>query len=144
MKRREFITLLGGAAAWPLTARAQQAGKVWRIGILDTATRELNTDNLAAFYKGLRDFGYVEGQNLIIEYRSANDRIERLPDLVSELLRLKVDLIVLRGTPEVGGKECHQHDSGGYDRCCRPGQVRRRHLARAPRREYHGAELFCH
>jgi putative tryptophan/tyrosine transport system substrate-binding protein len=102
MRRREFIAALGGAAAaWPLAARAQQAGKVWRIGILDTATRELNTDNLAAFYKGLRDFGYVEGQNLIIEYRSANGRIERLPDLVSELLRLKVDLIVLRGTPEV-------------------------------------------
>ena len=92
MRRREFITLLGGAAvAWPLTVRAQQAGKVWRIGILDTATRELNTDNLAAFYKGLRDFGYVEGQNLIIEYRSANDRIERLPDLVSELLRRRFE-----------------------------------------------------
>jgi putative ABC transport system substrate-binding protein len=102
MRRRDFITLIGcTAAAWPLAARAQRAGKVWRLGILDTATRELNTDNLAAFYKGLRNFGYVEGQNLIIEYRSANGRIEHLPDLVSELLRLNVDLIVVRGSPEV-------------------------------------------
>ena len=100
MQRREFITLLGGAAAWPLAARAQQQ-KVWRIGMLDTASRELNSANLAVFYKELRDFGYVEGQNLIIEYRSADGRNERLPDLVSELLRLNVDLIVVRGTPEV-------------------------------------------
>jgi putative ABC transport system substrate-binding protein len=101
MQRREFITLLGGAAvAWPIAARAQQQ-KVWRIGMLDTASRELNSANLAVFYKELRDFGYVEGQNLIIEYRSADGRNERLPDLVSELLRLNVDLIVVRGTPEV-------------------------------------------
>ena len=101
MQRREFITLIGGAAAaWPLAAHAQQQ-KVWRIGMLDTASRELNSANLAVFYKELRDFGYVEGQNLIIEYRSADGRNERLPDLVSELLRLNVDLIVVRGTPEV-------------------------------------------
>ena len=61
----------------------------------------LNSANLAVFYKELRDFGYVEGQNLIIEYRSADGRNERLPGLVSELLRLNVDLIVVRGTPEV-------------------------------------------
>ena len=101
MRRREFITLLGGAAVtWPLVARAQQQ-KVWRIGMLDTASRELNSANLAVFYKELRDFGYIEGQNLIIEYRSADGRNERLPGLVSELLRLNVDLIVVRGTPEV-------------------------------------------
>ena len=101
MRRREFITLIGGAATWPLTARAQQPERMRRIGILDTANRELNSANLAVFYKELQNFGYVEGKNLIIEYRSADGRNERLPDLVSELLRLNVDLIVVRGTPEV-------------------------------------------
>jgi putative ABC transport system substrate-binding protein len=101
MRRREFVTLLGGAAAWPLAARAQQPGKVWRVGVLETASPELNAANLSAFYKGLRELGYVAGQNLVIEYRSTDGRNERLPDFVSELIRLKVDLIVLRGTPQV-------------------------------------------
>src|SRR5262245_36204052 len=101
MTRREFIALISGAAAWPLTARAQQAGKVWRIGMLDTARRELNTANLIAFQKGLHQFGFVEPENLLIEYRSAEGQYERLPELVSELLHLKVDVIVVRGTVEI-------------------------------------------
>ena len=100
MQRRDFIIALGGAAAWPVAARAQQIGKVRRIGILDTSTRELNKD-IAALFKGLQGLGYIEGQNLIVEYRSADGRNERLPDLVSELLRLNLDLIVVRGTPEI-------------------------------------------
>jgi putative ABC transport system substrate-binding protein len=100
MRRREFITLLGGAAAaWPLVARAQQAGKIYRIGILEPIPAERNAANLDALRKGLRDLGYVEGRNLVIEYRSADGRAERFPDLASELVRLKVDLIVTRGTP---------------------------------------------
>ena len=102
MRRRDFITLIGGAAAaWPLTARAQQIVKVWRIGMLDQGPRELNTANLVVFRKGLRQFGFVEPDNLIIEYRSAEGQYDRLPDLVAELLRLKVDVFVVRGTPEV-------------------------------------------
>jgi putative ABC transport system substrate-binding protein len=101
MRRREFITVVGGVAAtWPLAARAQKAGKVRRIGILDTTTRELNND-IAGLFKGLQTFGYIEGQNLDVEYRSAKGRNERLPDLVSELLRLNLDLIIVRGTPEI-------------------------------------------
>jgi putative ABC transport system substrate-binding protein len=100
MRRREFITFIGSATAWPLASWAQQAGKVRRIGILDTTTRELNKD-INALFKGLRAFGYIEGQNLIAEYRSADGRNERLPDLVAELLRLNLDLIVVRGTPEI-------------------------------------------
>jgi putative ABC transport system substrate-binding protein len=100
MRRREFITFIGSATAWPLASWAQQAGKVRRIGILDSATRELNQE-IAALFKGLRALGYVEGQNLIAEYRSADGRNERLPELVSELLRLNLDLIVVRGTPEI-------------------------------------------
>jgi putative ABC transport system substrate-binding protein len=98
--RRAFIrTLTGGLLAAPLAAAAQQAGKVYRIGILETIPAAQNAANLAALRKGLRDLGYVEGRNLIIEYRSADGRAERFPDLASELVRLKVDLIVTRGTP---------------------------------------------
>src|SRR5215218_4272254 len=99
MRRREFISLLGGAAVWPLTARAQQVGKIYRIGILEPIPAARNAANLDALRKGLRDLGYVEGQNLVIEYRSADGQADRFRDLASELVRLKVDLIVTRGTP---------------------------------------------
>ena len=101
MKRREFITLLGGAAAWPLAARAQRAGKVWRIGVLEATSQVLNAANFDALRHGLRDLGYVEGQNLVIDYRSADGRAERFPDLAAALVRLNVDVIVTRGTPAV-------------------------------------------
>ncbi len=88
-----------GLLAGPLVADAQQAGKVYRIGILETIPAARNAANLDALRKGLRDLGYVEGRNLVIEYRSADGRAERFPDLAAELVRLKVDLIVTRGTP---------------------------------------------
>ena len=88
-----------GLLVAPLAAAAQPAGKVYRIGIIETIPAAQNAANLAALRKGLRDLGYVEGRNLIIEYRSADGRAERFPDLASELVRLKVDLIVTRGTP---------------------------------------------
>jgi ABC-type uncharacterized transport system substrate-binding protein len=100
MRRREFITLLGGAAvAWPLAAWAQQVGKVYRIGLLETIPASQNTANLDALRKGLRALGYIEGQNLSIEYSSADGIAERFPELAAELVRLQVDLIVTRGTP---------------------------------------------
>ena len=80
-------------------ASAQQVGKVYRIGILESVPAARNAANLDAFRKGLRDLGYVEGRNLVIEYRSADGRAERFPNLASELVRLNVDLIVARGTP---------------------------------------------
>ena len=98
-KRREFITRLGGTAAWPLAARAQQAGKVHRIGVLETISTTLNVANFYALREGLRQLGYAEGQNLVIEYRSADGRDDRFPGLARELLALKVDVIVTRGTP---------------------------------------------
>jgi len=98
MKRREFITLLGGAAAaWPLAARAQQ--RVRRIGMLETIPPQANAANFDALRKGLRELGYDEGRSLIIEYRSADGRAERFPALAAELVRLNVDVIVTRGTP---------------------------------------------
>ena len=100
MDRRTFIGgIAGGLLAAPLAAPAQQVGKVYRIGILETIPASQNAAKLDALRKGLRDLGYVEGRNLIIEYRSADGRAERFPDLASELVRLKVDLIVNRGTP---------------------------------------------
>jgi putative ABC transport system substrate-binding protein len=99
MKRREFITLLGGAAAWPLAARAQQAGKVPRIGFLGLASPSTFASRLEGFRLGLRDFGYVEGTNITIEYRWAEGRYERLPELAAELVRSNVELIVTHGTP---------------------------------------------
>src|SRR5437764_14460255 len=101
MKRREFIAALGGATVWPLVSRAQPTGKVYRIGILETVSAAQNAANIDALRDGLQKLGYVEGQNLIVEYRSAEGHAERFPDLASELVLLKVDLIVTRGTPAV-------------------------------------------
>src|SRR5262249_49677159 len=102
MRRREFITLLGGAAAaWPLAVHAQHGGKVWRIGILETVSAAANAANFNAFRRGLRERGHVEGQSYVIEYRSADGRAERFADFAAELVRLPVDIIVTRGTPAV-------------------------------------------
>ena len=102
MRRREFlVSAIGLAAALPVIARAQQVGKVYRIGILEPIDTAQNAANLDALRGGLRNLGYVEGQNLIIEYRSADGHAERFSDLASELVHLKVDLIVTRGTPAV-------------------------------------------
>ena len=102
MRRRNFITLLGGAAAaWPLAAHAQQAAKVARIGCIVTGSLESPEQRATvdAFRQGLRERGYVEGQNIIIEYRAADGRIERFPELATELVRLNLDLIVASNTP---------------------------------------------
>jgi len=100
MRRRELILLLGGAATWALAARAQQPPVgVYRIGMLETVPLTLNAANLDAFRKGLQDLGYIEGQNYVIEYRSADGDAERFPELAAELVRLSVDIIITRGMP---------------------------------------------
>jgi len=100
MDRRRFLgRIAGGFLGAPLAVRAQPAMKTYRIGILETIPASRNAANLDALRKGLRELGYVEGQNLVIEYRSADGRAERFPELANELVRLKVDLIVTRGTP---------------------------------------------
>jgi putative ABC transport system substrate-binding protein len=100
MNRRAFITLLGGAAvAWPLSAHAQQAAKVPRIGFLGNSTAVLETNLVGPFRDGLRDLGYEEGRNIVIEYRWAEGEYERLPALIGELIASKVDVIVTAGTP---------------------------------------------
>jgi putative ABC transport system substrate-binding protein len=100
MVRRRFISgVAGSLLAASLAARAQEVGRVYRIGMLEPISAAQNAANLDALRKGLRNLGYVEGRNLIIEYRSADGHAERFPDLAAELARLKVDLIVTRGTP---------------------------------------------
>jgi putative ABC transport system substrate-binding protein len=101
LKRREFITLLGGVAAapfaWPSTAHAQQAGKTYTVGRL-TAGSFASAPALAeAFEDALREAGWVEGKNVAFERRSAEDRLERLPELAADLVRLKVDVIAAAG-----------------------------------------------
>jgi ABC-type uncharacterized transport system substrate-binding protein len=92
MNRREFITLLGAAAVWPLAARAQQAAKVARIGHLDLGPPSARSSRVEALRAGLRDLGWVEGKNIVIEFRWA-DRVQQLPELAAELVRMKVDVI---------------------------------------------------
>ncbi len=100
MDRRAFVGLVAaGLFAATRAARAQRGGRVYRIGMLETVPAAQNAANLAALRKGLRDLGYVEGQNLLIEYRSADGHAERFPELAAELVRLQPDLIVTRGTP---------------------------------------------
>jgi putative ABC transport system substrate-binding protein len=84
MQRREFITLLGGAAAtWSVAARAQQASKVWRIGFLSPASSSDQSDNLKAFMQGLNDLGYIDGKNMHFERRFADGNLDRLPALAA-------------------------------------------------------------
>jgi putative tryptophan/tyrosine transport system substrate-binding protein len=100
MKRREFLTLLGGTvAAWPLAARAQQPRKVARIGLLGLLSATSEAPLVEAVRQGLRDYGYVEGTNLTIEYRWAEGNNARLPELAAELVRSNVDVIVTYTTP---------------------------------------------
>ena len=99
MNRREVITLLGGVAAWPMAAGAQHGGKMARIGFLGSATAAGSAESVEALRAGLRDFGYVEGSNIVVEFRWAEGKYDRLSDLVAELIRLNVDVIVTHGTP---------------------------------------------
>jgi ABC-type uncharacterized transport system substrate-binding protein len=93
-RRRFLLTSLAGALAAPLAAGAQQAGKVYRVGFLSNGWSTASAQVVGAFRQGLRELAWVEGQNIVIEYRWAEGRSDRLPDLTAELVRLRVDVLV--------------------------------------------------
>jgi putative ABC transport system substrate-binding protein len=99
MNRRVFLSALSGLLAGRLVTEAQEAGKVYRVGFLGNSTAALEANLIQPFREGLRDLGYVEGRNVLIEYRWADGKYERFPALVAELAALKVDVIVTAGTP---------------------------------------------
>jgi putative ABC transport system substrate-binding protein len=99
IRRRECILTLGGAAAWPLAVRAQQSGKVARIGFQGPTTASAESQRIVAFMRRLREFGWIEGRTVAIEYRWAEGRDERFAEIAAEFVQLKVDVIVTWGTP---------------------------------------------
>src|SRR5215831_7845858 len=98
MRRREFIALVGGGAAWPLAARAQQPAMPV-IGYFNSATPEAFSGSLSAFRQGLKETGYVESENVAIEYRWAQNQPERLPELAADLVGRQVKVIAAQGAP---------------------------------------------
>jgi putative tryptophan/tyrosine transport system substrate-binding protein len=111
MRRRQFIALIGGATvAWPLAARAQQAGKLPTIGYLGSATPATQGQWVAAFVERLRELGWIDGRNVTIEYRWGEGRDERFAEIAAEFVRLKVDVIVTLGTqPVLAAKQATAH-----------------------------------
>ena len=97
MNRRDFITLIGGAVAWPVAVRAQQAGEQPTVGFLGTTTPAIMSQWTAAFVGRLRELGWIEGRTIKIEYRWAEGRGERYAEIAAEFVRLKVDVIVTTG-----------------------------------------------
>jgi ABC-type uncharacterized transport system substrate-binding protein len=105
MRRREFITLISGAAAWPVVARAQQAAKQPTVGFLGPNTPSLDNRRVSAFVQRLRELGWTEGGNLAIEFRWGEGRKERFVEIANEFVQLKVDIIITSGTvPVVAAK----------------------------------------
>ena len=104
MRRRQFLALSGAAAAWPIAAHAQSASKVRRIGFLrpGLARAESYRALLEAFRQGLRENGWVEGQNVSVEYRFAEGNVNRLPVLAAELVKLQPEIIVVEATVDPG------------------------------------------
>jgi putative ABC transport system substrate-binding protein len=100
MKRREFIGLLGASAAWPIAGYAQQPGKIFRIGFLGFGSAANWANRIEALHGGLRDLGYVDGKNIVIEFRWT-EAIEQLPELATELVRMNVDVIFAPSSTEV-------------------------------------------
>src|SRR6516165_9243049 len=142
MRRREFITLMGGgaAAALPLAARAQQPAKVPRVGILSPAANETG-GTLTAFREGIRDLGYVEGQTITLEFRLSKGITDSLPALATELVRIPVNVIVTDGTSATLAAFAatthypHRDGNNGRGSCCpRAGE---QPLAAGRQRDWH-------
>jgi len=135
MRRREFIAFLGGAAAWPLAARTQQTA-IPMVGFLGTTTPDDFADRVAAFREGLKEAGYVEGQNVVVEYRWPEGNYDRLTTLVADLVRRQVSVDRRRRwrTITTGGKGRNRDHSDRILDWRRPGQARPRREPQPPRR----------
>ena len=106
IRRREFITLLGGAAAvWPLAVWAQQAGKLPTVGLLAAGTRSSHSEWVGAFVQRLGELGWIEGRTVAIEYRWAEGSYERAAEIAAELVRTKVDVMIVSGTAILAAKQ---------------------------------------
>ena len=110
LKRREFITLLGGAAAWPLATRAQQAA-VPLIGFLDVRSADAMSGRLRAFRQGLKDSGYAEGENVAFAYGFAENQTAQLPELAADLVRRRVAVIAATSGPAALAANQRPHDN---------------------------------
>src|SRR5262245_51902799 len=97
IRRREFITLIGSAAVWPLAARTQVVGKVWRIGVLGGGPLPVLSQSYSGFQQGMRELGYSEGKDFVSELRAADNSYERLPSLATELVRSGADVLLAGG-----------------------------------------------
>ena len=132
MKRRQFITLTGGAAAWPLAARAQQSRKLPIIGFLGTTSQSAWSTWTAAFVRRLNEMGWIEGRTVSIEYRWAEGRTEQFAEIAAEFVKLKVDIILTSGSAGAAVKQAFMASarSGGHSRC--RFSLRNRPVGRAP------------
>jgi len=142
MRRRDFIKVIAGSAvAWPVAARAQQPGRVYRIGFI---TAGVPIPALRrAFYDALRMLGWIESKNFVIEERHSENRLDRLPALVAELVRLNVDVIVAAGTlAPLAAKKATSTISHRYDVCRRSVRRRTRCKSGSARRERHRTKPY--
>ena len=145
MKRREFITLVGGAAAWPLAARAQQPGKIARVGVLmGYAKGDPEAEGwVRGLIQGLHELRWVEGSNIRIDYRWPSGNAGNMSSYAAELVDLKPDVIVAAATPALAAiAQKTPVDSNRFRECCRSGWARLRSQFRSSRWEHYWVYLF--